>query len=555
LSPAQLRPVRPPVKPATIDLVELAKQPRLKPGMQRRVPVVGSTTIPTAAVSPVPEVVPSVEGLPAIDPASVPAMPEIPGVIPVLLPDKPRERPAGWSVKPEEAIGAGPESVTVTQVDGQMDVPPQVEPNAQLDAGVPVATPNFAFPPAVESSAANGLPPTAISAPTDIIGAMPTPPATTVTTSSPAETPVAVARTWTDEDGKPLAPARLPTYVRELADPNAPTEVPAASTTVATDSQTNVAPEMPAAVAPVVVTAVEVPPLPAAAVPAAAVPAAEPSVASVPVTTPNTPEVTSTLNPTSNENAIAKLQVIASGNAANPGSAVPEAVATEAPATIAPAPTTESVAAAAPITSASTPAEVATSAPTNTTASSAQRAETLPTAPGELGIEALAARGETVRLSILEVSGTPGMVQWLKDGQSDWQIPEPGENGTGKYTLRTGPDAGAVLVIEGTKVRVGRMTRVEFRAMQMDEAGKAAANGQAGERRTVLALTRGRVAVIPGTGVGAGGGVQSAINVYTPQSLVVVREPTEVIHDTASGTRTVAYIEKSPASAEVLTTP
>jgi hypothetical protein len=132
------------------------------------------------------------------------------------------------------------------------------------------------------------------------------------------------------------------------------------------------------------------------------------------------------------------------------------------------------------------------------------------------------------------------MVQSLKGGSDAWKIVTLDDQGTGLYTLRTGPDAGCALIIdEQTSVRLGRLTRVELRAMASPENN--------GQRRIVVALTRGRVGIAPAAG--------QVVNVYTPQSLVVVREPIEVIHDTASGTRTLAYTESMPDSANVPTNP
>jgi hypothetical protein len=151
-------------------------------------------------------------------------------------------------------------------------------------------------------------------------------------------------------------------------------------------------------------------------------------------------------------------------------------------------------------------------------------------------LDPFSARSEGVRVRVAELSGTQGMVQWLKDGSPDWNIPELSEQDSGKFTVRTGPDAGALLTLDDAhRVRLGRLSRADLRSMTLPEAGST--------RRVVVALTRGRVAVTPAPG--------SAVNVYTPTSMIVVREPTEVIHDTAGGTRTVSYVEKAPAAAEV----
>jgi hypothetical protein len=162
-----------------------------------------------------------------------------------------------------------------------------------------------------------------------------------------------------------------------------------------------------------------------------------------------------------------------------------------------------------------------------------------PPAPGT-PLDPFTAKTEPITLQVQQLTGSAGMVQSLKGGSDAWKIVTLDDQGTGLYTLRTGPDAGCALIIdEQTSVRLGRLTRVELRAMASPENN--------GQRRIVVALTRGRVGIAPAAG--------QVVNVYTPQSLVVVREPIEVIHDTASGTRTLAYTESMPDSANVPTNP
>jgi len=160
--------------------------------------------------------------------------------------------------------------------------------------------------------------------------------------------------------------------------------------------------------------------------------------------------------------------------------------------------------------------------------------------------------GRQVAMRVVELSGTPGMVQVLTEGGTDWRLAELNQESSGKFTLRTGGDAGALVLLDGqARLRVGRLSRVDVRSMNAGPgagsgsgpgaigSGGALGGSSAGERRVVVALTRGRVAVIPGPG--------QMVNVYTPQSLIAVREPTEIIHDTASGTRTLPYDPKGVA--------
>gem|GEM_PF-3342694 len=167
-------------------------------------------------------------------------------------------------------------------------------------------------------------------------------------------------------------------------------------------------------------------------------------------------------------------------------------------------------------------------------------------------LDPFSASGRQVAMRVVELSGTPGMVQVLTEGGTDWRLAELNQESSGKFTLRTGGDAGALVLLDGqARLRVGRLSRVDVRSMNAGPgagsgggpgaigSGGALGGSSAGERRVVVALTRGRVAVIPGPG--------QMVNVYTPQSLIAVREPTEIIHDTASGTRTLPYDPKGVA--------
>lgn len=714
-APQTLRTNRPLLKPAMIDLDELAKQPRLKPGMQRRLP--GVQTPSGEPVMTLPGVAP-LSPLPA--PAGDSVAPGIPGVVPVILPDQPRTRPVGWSVKPEEADTAPTPATTEPAVSTtDTNAVPGVQPASATPTVIEV-TPNFAFPETVTASApatevapvtpaevpapmpevvqavpvevttsstpvlgpsrltafgssdvATALPPTGVSMPSEIVGTMPVPASQASTTRMPQIeqsttafiTPVmrdsgfqsnmpvisdrkpsssTVVSTGLDENGQPLRPAVLPPEVREItigsvtvpetpAGTPAPTLVetpveppvvsvlpptttvsepqpqpvaaveapavqpPAASTpaeqpapsepvVVVTTAETPAPATAPASVPepepapmpaplpgltfrtpapadapassetpasepvkpePVKVASTETPSEPAATAPVApAAPVAQPepstaaAAAPTPETTPATPEPTFS-NAVSA--AAAKLAERAAAAASPAEPVAPAAVPAPEPV---PAPAVEiakSEPAPQPVAPALAPAPAPAPEPAVAIATDTGKpVEVLPAPTAGSAQDPFTAKGDGIAIRVTELTGTPGMVQWLRDGGNDWQIPELNEAGNGKYTIRTGPDAGAVVAInETTKLRVGRLSRAEVRAMTADAAG--------GQRRLVVALTRGRVAVIPAPG--------TAVNVYTPQSLVVVREPTEVIHDTASGTRTVAYVEKSPASAEVMTTP
>lgn len=455
-------------------------------------------------------------------------------------------------------------------------LPPEVREvtlNSATEPATPAESPSTSETPAVAVTPAITTPPEAQPQPTPVVE---TPAAQPVVVSTPASAPAEmpassepVVVVATAEAPAPAStPATTPTEVPEPAPMPAPlpgltfrTPAPAeVPTTTVTPTE---------ATAKVVIN--ETPTEPAATIPAPAAAQPEPvkvSVAATEEPKPATPEPTFS-NAVSA--AAAKLAERAAATAApETTTAAPSPTSTseidaklaakremEAPAA------TESTTPEAPVTVAATPvsatpaAEIAKTEPASQPSipsalpstpepavaiatDSGKPVEVLPAPTAGSAQDPFTAKGDGIAIRVAELTGTPGMVQWLRDGGNDWQIPELNEAGNGKYTIRTGPDAGAVVAInETTKLRVGRLSRAEVRAMSADGTG--------GPRRLVVALTRGRVAVIPAPG--------TAVNVYTPQSLVVVREPTEVIHDTASGTRTVAYVEKSPASAEVMTTP
>jgi hypothetical protein len=121
------------------------------------------------------------------------------------------------------------------------------------------------------------------------------------------------------------------------------------------------------------------------------------------------------------------------------------------------------------------------------------------------------------------------MVQWQVDGGAQWLIPEVDESTKGRFVVRTGPDAGVEVMVEGAaRVRLGRFSRAEVRSVETTEGtGKA--------KHLNIQLLRGVAYVTPVAG--------QIVTVQTPARAVVIKEPTQVTHDN-SGTRSVTFVEQ-----------
>jgi hypothetical protein len=502
--------------------------------------------IGSLVVVPVPALVDA--STPALVPAASPTT--APGPSPEVAPAQPVElavtkpqaaQPQGQTALPEVASSATMSVVqpTATPVVAQ---PAQVQPQPVVTEPVAAAT-----APAIEPSEPEATPAIAASAA----------PAAIAGSAAPAREPLTFIPV-TPADATPvLTVAAAPTQVPAQSPDPAPAPVPA----LASD------PDLAAALvggsilpAPAPGSGVASSPSPESAQP-------EPAIA-LPALDRQRAMTLSTTQPTASGSTPATPSVADEAFAAAVASATQKLAAlTGAPATPAP-----QVASAAPVREPSTtlanPANpaaattptptpaVLTTTPAPTPALTTAPATPLARAPQRLGndvrpapsagsaLDPFTPAAQPIAMRVLELSGTPGMVQLLSEGGPDWTIAEPNLQLTGKFTIRTGGDAGALVELDkDARLRVGRLTRVDVRALADTVPGAPAAASPAGSRRIVVALTRGRVAVTPAPG--------RTVNVYTPQSMIAVREPTEIIHDTAAGTRTLPYTPAGVAEVPV----
>lgn len=148
-------------------------------------------------------------------------------------------------------------------------------------------------------------------------------------------------------------------------------------------------------------------------------------------------------------------------------------------------------------------------------------------------------RPQPIDLKVLNLTGSPGMVQWQVNGEAGWQIPLANDEVKGRFVIRTGPDAGCELMVDSaTRIRLGRLSRAEIRAsVESDESGTS--------KRTVIVLLRGVVYITPPPGTNA---TSMPVLVKTPQTSLAITEPSQIVHDNA-GTRKVNFTpEGQPAA-------